>query len=138
MVLYSFCSFACMHVESRFIPWTKKDFEVGTEVWNNLILIDLWGLDEYKLIGISYLSLGNLCFPNLKMVKVGLLSGSLQRKHLKTGKKNGVLSSPPPNSCWTGQSPAGLLRTLPNSAQLCQALPSLAGLGQSLAGFLLN
>ena len=56
IVLYNFCSFACMYVESRFIPWTKKDFEVGTEVWNNLILIDLWGLDEYKLIGISHLS----------------------------------------------------------------------------------
>ena len=27
----------------------------------------------------------------------------------------------PPNSCRTGQSPAGLLRTLPNSAKLCQA-----------------
>ena len=38
IVLCDFCSLACMHIESRFIPWTKKDFEVGTEVWNNLIV----------------------------------------------------------------------------------------------------
>ena len=33
IVLCDFCGLARMHIESRFIPWTKKDFEVGTEVW---------------------------------------------------------------------------------------------------------
>lgn len=32
IALCDFCGLARMHVESRFIPWTKKDFEVGTEV----------------------------------------------------------------------------------------------------------
>lgn len=32
VVLCDFCGLARMHVESRDVPWTKQDFEVGTQV----------------------------------------------------------------------------------------------------------
>ena len=32
IVLCDFCGLARMHVESKNVPWTEKDFEVGSEV----------------------------------------------------------------------------------------------------------
>ena len=55
IVLCDFCNLACIHIESRFITWTKKDFEVGTEVWlfsfnlNSLeFSIEVLGLENWQ------------------------------------------------------------------------------------------
>ena len=49
-----------------------------------------------------------------------------------------VLSSPPPNSCRTGQSPAGILRTLPNSATLGRTGTELGRISAQLKYFMEN